>query len=213
MEPLKFVQKKDYILESLRRQIFLGMIDGKTEFTQEAISKELKVSRIPVREAFMQLEQEGFLKRLPNRHVQVIAVHKKNIYHNFCILSMFEAKLGMFLINEKCDLSPIAQAYNIYLNFLSCETPDTCAEYELSVHRQFSVQLGDRYIAQMHSKMLNGYLACTLKYYPFNIKLRAEALGNAVNVLESGLTSLLSERFDSYFKAVAQSIEEQGVKK
>ena len=209
MEPLKFVQKKDYILDVLRREIFLGLIEDKTEFTQEAISKELKVSRIPVREAFMQLEQEGFLERLPNRHVQVIAVREKNIYHNFCILSMFEARLGTFLLNEKCDLLPIRQAYNTYLRSLSDEAVDVCAECELSVHKQLSLQLCDRCITQTHNKMLSGYLACALKYFPFDINLKAKALGGVIDTLEGGLAGLLPEKFDLYFKAVAQSIKQE----
>ena len=77
MEVLKFKQTKDYIAQALREQILSGTIPDGEKLTQEQISEKLGVSRIPVREAMQILELEGFLERLPNRHMRVIGVKKK----------------------------------------------------------------------------------------------------------------------------------------
>ena len=63
---------RDEIAAQLRREIACGRLADGEELTQERVSAALEVSRIPVREAFLQLENEGVLRRLPNRHIQVV---------------------------------------------------------------------------------------------------------------------------------------------
>lgn len=58
---------RDQIAAQLRREIACGRLTDGEELTQERVSAALAVSRIPVREAFLQLESEGVLRRLPNR--------------------------------------------------------------------------------------------------------------------------------------------------
>ena len=65
MNPVSVLPLKDHIIEILRREIFSGGMENGLELTQESIADQLKVSRIPVREAFLQLEAEGLLERLP----------------------------------------------------------------------------------------------------------------------------------------------------
>ena len=65
---------KDQIAAVLRQEIAAGSLADGEELTQESVAAALAVSRIPVREAFLQLETEGLLRRLPNRHVQVVGL-------------------------------------------------------------------------------------------------------------------------------------------
>lgn len=55
----------------LRYEILSGSMKPGDELAQESIAEQLGLSRMPVREALQALEQEGFLVRLPNRHMQV----------------------------------------------------------------------------------------------------------------------------------------------
>lgn len=70
--PIASQTLRDTIAAQLRREIACGRLADGEELTQEWVSSALAVSRIPVREAFLQLETEGVLRRLPNRHVQVV---------------------------------------------------------------------------------------------------------------------------------------------
>lgn len=70
--PIASQTLRDQIAAQLRREIACGRLADGEELTQERVSAALAVSRIPVREAFLQLESEGVLRRLPNRHVQVV---------------------------------------------------------------------------------------------------------------------------------------------
>lgn len=70
--PIASQTLRDQIAAQLRREIACGRLADGEELTQEGVSAALAVSRIPVREAFLQLENEGVLRRLPNRHIQVV---------------------------------------------------------------------------------------------------------------------------------------------
>lgn len=100
---------KDQIAAILRREIAGGnMADGE-ELTQENIATALAVSRIPVREAFLQLESEGLLRRLPNRHVQVVGLTEERRRQNFRIMAAFEQEVASLLAESWNTELPLAQ--------------------------------------------------------------------------------------------------------
>ena len=49
------------VAEELRRRIVTGEYAGGEQIRQEAVADELGVSRIPIREALLQLESEGLV--------------------------------------------------------------------------------------------------------------------------------------------------------
>ncbi len=111
MEPVSVLPLKDHIIEILRREIFSGRMENGLELTQESVADQLKVSRIPVREAFLQLESEGMLERLPNRHVRVVGITTTRLWQNFHVLAAIEAEIALQLVSEG-KLSDIGEAFN-----------------------------------------------------------------------------------------------------
>lgn len=83
----------DTIAAQLRREIACGRLADGEELTQEWVSSALAVSRIPVREAFLQLENEGVLRRLPNRHVQVVGPTSQRRRQGLEFLSAVECEV------------------------------------------------------------------------------------------------------------------------
>ena len=138
MEVLKFKQTKDYIAQALREQILSGTIPDGEKLTQEQISEKLGVSRIPVREAMQILELEGFLERLPNRHMRVIGVKKEDIYINFRVLSALESEIATMLLEEGADISLLAKILDEYKVAVEQEQWRVCAEKELDFHIHIS---------------------------------------------------------------------------
>jgi DNA-binding GntR family transcriptional regulator len=62
------------IVVALREAIFSGEYQSGQPLRQEAVAKKYAVSRIPIREAFQQLEREGLLSIDPNRGAFVTPV-------------------------------------------------------------------------------------------------------------------------------------------
>jgi DNA-binding GntR family transcriptional regulator len=57
----------DQVYSAVRDRILTGQIRPETPVRQDALSAELGVSKIPLREALTRLEQDGLVSSLPNR--------------------------------------------------------------------------------------------------------------------------------------------------
>ncbi|MGK7499136.1 GntR family transcriptional regulator, partial [Salmonella enterica] len=63
------------------------------ELAQESIAEQLGLSRMRVREALQSLEQEGFLIRLANRHMQVAHLEADRVRHIFRVIAAMAAEM------------------------------------------------------------------------------------------------------------------------
>lgn len=93
MQSIAIVPLKDQAAAALRRQIYAGQLADGTELRQEDIAARLGISRLPVREALQQLQNEGLLVRLPNRHVRVVGMTAARLRQNFALLAAMEEEL------------------------------------------------------------------------------------------------------------------------
>lgn len=149
MNPVSLLPLKDHIIEILRREIFSGKMENGLELTQESIADQLKVSRIPVREAFLQLEAEGLLERLPNRHVRVVGVTTTRLWQNFHVLAAIEGEIALQLLNAG-TLSGIGDA------FARCKDAYHQREWSLlrsedrAFHLSLSAALDNHTLRQLH---------------------------------------------------------------
>lgn len=78
------------VFNKLREDILAGKYDQNDELREAAISKEMGVSRTPVREALRQLELEGLVTIVPNKGAYVNGVTAKDIYDIYMIRSSLE---------------------------------------------------------------------------------------------------------------------------
>lgn len=78
------------VFNKLREDILTGNYAEKEELREAVISKELGVSRTPVREALRQLELEGLVHIIPNKGAYVNGITAKDIYDIYVIRSYLE---------------------------------------------------------------------------------------------------------------------------
>lgn len=97
IDPISNLPLKDRVADLIRAEIAAGRVKDGEELTQESVSQALSVSRIPVREAFLQLENEGMVQRLPNRHVRVIGPTPQRTRQNFRVTAAMEAEIVRLL--------------------------------------------------------------------------------------------------------------------
>lgn len=93
MKSVSLVSLKDQAAAALRREIYAGELPDGAELRQEDIAAQLGISRLPVREAMQQLQNEGLLERLPNRHVRVVGVTATRLRQSFAVLAAMECEL------------------------------------------------------------------------------------------------------------------------
>jgi DNA-binding GntR family transcriptional regulator len=77
------VSSGEQVLQYVRRQIFDGVLRQGQRVPQDAIAKTLGVSRIPVREALIALEREGWITIVPHRGAFVNRIDEGAIRDHF----------------------------------------------------------------------------------------------------------------------------------
>ncbi|GAA5543590.1 GntR family transcriptional regulator [Brucella sp. NBRC 113783] len=104
------------VLDLLRDRIISGFYEGGHQIRQEAIADEVGVSRIPVREALVQLEAEGLV---------VIHTHKGAVVAKLTAddaIDIFEARLMLepFILQKSMDQArdeDVARVWNAFHDY------------------------------------------------------------------------------------------------
>ena len=109
MLELRKKYKSGSAAEIIRDAILSGDISG--EIIQNEFADSLGISRIPVREALINLEYHGLIEKLPNQHVRVIPIDGRAIRDVFADMSLLEVEVIKSLGGEILDsLSSSGQA-------------------------------------------------------------------------------------------------------
>ncbi|MCU1501686.1 MAG: putative GntR family transcriptional regulator [Ilumatobacteraceae bacterium] len=69
----------DIAYEHVKEQIVLGAIAGGEMISEGAIAEQLSLSRTPVREAFLRLQADGWMRLYPKRGALVVAVTPEEV--------------------------------------------------------------------------------------------------------------------------------------
>jgi DNA-binding GntR family transcriptional regulator len=77
----------------LRRRILQGEYKGGMQLRQASISEELGISRIPFREALVQLETEGLVQMVPHKGAVVAETSAEDIAEHFEFRALLEPAL------------------------------------------------------------------------------------------------------------------------
>jgi len=109
---------KDKVIDSIRCQIMLGNLRYGTHLREGKLSKAMNVSRAPIREAFNQLENEGFVKIIPRKGVMVSPISEQFIEDVFEVNSIletaaFEKSLAKI---PHCELETIERIFDEFLS-------------------------------------------------------------------------------------------------
>ncbi|NRA62638.1 MAG: GntR family transcriptional regulator [Psychrobium sp.] len=81
------------VLEALRERILSGDIAAGTPLRQSALASELNVSRIPVREALLQLESEGLVNFEPHKGATAAGLCAEQAQELFELRALIETDL------------------------------------------------------------------------------------------------------------------------
>jgi DNA-binding GntR family transcriptional regulator len=119
------------IYNKLKKLIYYGDLSPGEKLSEVELTKKLNVSRTPIREAFRQLQMEGYITVLPNKgaYVSKLPPEKiEEIYDIVCLLEGFAAALAAQKVNdsglnqlnkiqEKLDLSACRKKYRDYIKW------------------------------------------------------------------------------------------------
>ena len=88
-EELSRVSSGEQVRQFVRRRIFDGVLRAGQRVPQDAIAQTLGVSRIPVREALIALEREGWVTIVPHRGAFVNPIDEPGVRDHYELFGMF----------------------------------------------------------------------------------------------------------------------------
>jgi DNA-binding GntR family transcriptional regulator len=91
--PLKNRTLAAHVLDRLREEILTGQHEAGAQLRQDAVAAAFGVSRIPVREALLQLEAEGFVRIVPHKGAVVSGISADELNDVFDLRALLEPRL------------------------------------------------------------------------------------------------------------------------
>ena len=126
---------REKILETIREAILKGHLKPGEKVAEPELAERFGISRTPIREAFRQLESEGYLTVIPRKGAVVAALSERDVQEFYAIKSILEgyaASLAAGNLTEK-ELERL-EAVNQKLRTLSKEGD---VRYFYRVHNEF----------------------------------------------------------------------------
>jgi DNA-binding GntR family transcriptional regulator len=112
--------KKMIVYENLKRRIITNALKPGDPLNEVILSKELKISKTPVREALQQLEKKGLVENIPGKGAFVSRFTFQDIRELFEIREILECEV-IKRVASKGDLN-LAEAQAIRDKFIASDT-------------------------------------------------------------------------------------------
>ncbi len=113
---------REKILETIREAILKGDLKPGEKVAEPELAERFGISRTPIREAFRQLESEGYLTVIPRKGAVVAALSERDVQEYYAVKSILEgyaAELAAKNLTEK-ELTKL-EAINERLKKLAAE--------------------------------------------------------------------------------------------
>ncbi len=81
---------REKILETIRDAILKGTLKPGEKVAEPELAERFGISRTPIREAFRQLESEGYLTVIPRKGAVVTALSEQDVQEFYAIKSILE---------------------------------------------------------------------------------------------------------------------------
>ena len=91
---------RERILETIREAILKGNLKPGEKVAEPELAERFGISRTPIREAFRQLESEGYLTVIPRKGAVVAALSERDVVEFYAIKSILEGYAASLAANN-----------------------------------------------------------------------------------------------------------------
>lgn len=192
------------LYEKLRDDIMWMEIEPGTVLDEVALAARYEVSRTPVREALLLLENEGFVQFLPNRSTIVAPLTMSNIpalFDTFLLLARATARAAAA---GETDKEALHTAVEMFRHDLEAGSIRTAFEAQIELYRILASAAQNRFLAKY---LLEAQTASVrLKQLYFFPNLDADSQAEAGRLLAGIVDAIVARDPDASDAAVVRSI-------
>lgn len=142
--------RKDAAYEQIRRLILDNVWPPGHQALEQEIALMLGVSRTPVREALIRLEQDGLLQVIPRHGIRVLPMSAQDMREVYEVLTALESLAAELLALRRPspeELAPLVEATVAMARALEQDDLDAWARADEDFHARLVTQCGNRTLA------------------------------------------------------------------
>jgi len=169
--------------EQIRRRILDNVWPPGHRALEQEVALELGMSRTPVREALLQLQNEGLVEVIPRHGVRVLPVSPSDMREIYEILTALECMAAELLARRQpsdAQLQPLIDATNDMDAALKADDLDAWARADESFHSQLLELAGNR---QLQATVFN-YWDRAHRARMFSLRLRPAPLNSTLEHMQ-----------------------------
>ncbi|MCX7786417.1 MAG: GntR family transcriptional regulator [Spirochaetes bacterium] len=153
---ITLIPVREQVAAELRNVIFSGSLPPGTELRQDDIAQKLGVSRMPVREAFQILAQEGLIEYRKNRSVIISDVPQNYIREHFEVRIILECEAVLRCCARIHNLDELKRIHELQKQAIEKEDIKQVNLCNLSFHKHIWDNAGNRKLASILENLWNG---------------------------------------------------------
>lgn len=142
------VQVYDY----LQRQMFIGALKPGASISVNTMIKELKVSRTPLREALLLLQEQGFVSIVPQRGVEINLLTLDDVKDIYEIIGGIESRVIMSVFHQ------IGEEEILNMREHNQQMESALAKGDIVTHNQANVAFHDVFLSLSENQRLLRYV-------------------------------------------------------
>ena len=195
MKKIEITNTKDEVAEIIKKEIISGKISSNDNITQNYLAEKFGLSRMPIREAFNVLVQEGFLEKKNNRKINAVKINNSTLQSYTKILTSVEVELIDKIYNdEDGNRNKLFIELKNEINNLPCEDKIVRFHYFISEHQY------DIYISSIHKNLMKGLFM----YGVYNSHYDPDQVINPINCV---IDSIINDEYskESLYHFLLQS--------
>ena len=155
----------------IKRRILQNRYPGGFQILEDELTRELAMSRTPLKEALVRLQNEGLIEVLPRRGMRVLALDAEDVADIFEVLSVLEM-LSVRLIAERVENAESVRRLRAHVDTmkasLEADDLDAWASADEAFHRSLVDESGNPRLAAAARTLLDQ----SQRFRMFTLRLR-----------------------------------------
>jgi DNA-binding GntR family transcriptional regulator len=150
---------REKILENIRDAILKGTLKAGERVSEPDLAERYGISRTPIREAFRQLESEGYLTVVPRKGAVVTALSERDVEEFYSIKSILEgyaARLAAEKLTEK-DIDRLKAINDRLAKLATAGDVKTFFRIHNEFHEQFIRASGNEKLLELIQQLLKKF--------------------------------------------------------
>ena len=145
----------EYVYNMIRQRIRLGIYQSGSKLSENKLAKEFACSRVPVREAFLRLQQEGLVTILPQSGTYVRTYTLEDYRSALEVRAYLESLAATLVIEKNAPLGDIEEAYRNMQNVIDSHEFDLnlFGEHHYIFHRTLVCLSGNKLLLESYDRL------------------------------------------------------------